>query len=153
RCHKMLTEDVSDLGDRWNWFNGAVNGGQPAAEATAVQLRLAQERLSAMGKPKSDWLPEGPVGGDAADGDPHRLALKALQSLDPDAMLTIAYMTHHLNPRENPQEETFNRLAWTIVACQRGADCSECALNACDTNVMMRTAGNNWDAVQQRARE
>jgi hypothetical protein len=153
RCHKMITDDVSDLGDRWDWLNRAVKAGQPAAEASAIQLRMAQDSVKAVGGPSPDWLPKTPAGGNATDGDPHVLALKAVQSRDPEALLVMGYITRQLNPRETTREAAFARLAWTVVACQRGADCSNCSLNDCDTNVMMQEAGNNWDAVQQRARE
>lgn len=148
RCHKLRTRDVSDLGDQWDWLNRAIKGGQPNAEATGAQFRIAQERAGA-NPGGGQWLPQAAIGEGA---DPHQMALKALQSGDPSAWLQIGQFTNYLNPRESHQESFINRLAWTVLACQRMGGCPDCGPR-CDTTNLMSQAGNNWAAVQQRAQE
>ncbi len=148
RCHNLRTQDVSDLGDQWDWLNRAIKAGQPNAEATGAQLRIEQERAQAS-PGAGHWLPQAPVGEGA---DPHQMALKALQSGDAGAWLQIAQITNYLNPRESHQETLINRLAWTVLACQRMGGCPDCGRD-CDTTNLMSQAGNNWGAVQQRAQE
>jgi hypothetical protein len=147
-CHKLRSQDVSDLGDQWDWLNRSIKAGQPNALATGAQLGIMQEREKATPN-GSHWLPQDPVG---AGADPRQLALKAVQSRDPGALIQIGNMTNLLNPRESPQESVVNRLAWTVAACQQTGGCSDCGSD-CDPATLMSQAGNNWGAVQQRARE
>lgn len=148
RCHKLRTQDVSDLGDQWDWLNRAIKAGQPNAEATGAQLRVEQDRAKAS-PGAGRWLPQAPIGEGA---DPHEMALKALQSGDSGAWLQIAQITNYLNPKESHQDSLINRLAWTVLACQRMGGCPDCGRD-CDITNLMSQAGNNWALVQQRAQE
>ena len=148
RCHKLRSQDISDLGDSWDWLNRAVKAGQPIAQATDASFQMVQDRMRVAGN-TNNWLGQAPI---ARDTDPHTLVRDALQNGDPDALLQISTMTNLLNPRESHQQSLVDRWAWTMVACQRGADCSECG-NECEVSHMMETAGNAWSTVQTRAQE
>src|SRR6185437_13805385 len=120
----------------------------PVAQATTASFQIMQDRMKVAGI-GSNWLAQAPI---ERDSDPQTLLREALQSGDPDALLQISTMTGLLIPGESHQQSAIDRWAWTVVACQRGASCSQCGSD-CDTRHLMEAAGNDWGTVQVRAQE
>jgi hypothetical protein len=89
----------------------------------------------------------------------------AVESRDPEVLFTIGEVQLLLNPLST--ENDINRLAWWMVACLRGFDCSPSAdwvrsvcgdtapcASAVDSADRLRIlAGDDWIKVRQRARE
>ena len=85
----------------------------------------------------------------------------AVKSLDPGVLEIIGEEQTELHGSRNG--ETVDRFAWIYVACQRGLDCSATSRWAtdcpqpCDRStpegIIMAWSGEEWPAVQQRAKE
>jgi hypothetical protein len=94
------------------------------------------------------------------DTDPKEFMQAAVQSGDPEVLLNIGSAQSILNPSKEGNTEY---LAWMLVACERGLDCSANAdwvnisCRSCDTsspvNLVRSRAGNAWPNVQQRAQD
>jgi hypothetical protein len=169
RCHEFQARDATELGSAKEWLAQATKAGQPTAEATTAQKMYSQEYLKSFLKAGASATPENtaPPMGDGAD--PRDLLLAAIKSLEPEALFAVAMAQgahEQLHPPSNGQHT--NQLAWMLVACQRGYDCSgspdwvttgcpNCGTrspaNQTPDNTMMTIAGDNWPAVQQRAQE
>jgi len=169
RCHEFQAHDAAELGSAKEWLAQATKAGQPIAEATTAQKMYSQEYVKSFLKAGASPTPENtaPPIGDGAD--PHDLLLAAVKSLDPEALFAVSMAQgahEQLHPPSDGKDT--NQLAWMLVACQRGYDCSgspdwlttgcpNCGTrspaNQTPDNRMMTIAGDDWPAVQQRAQE
>jgi hypothetical protein len=169
RCHEFQSADTTDLGSAAQWLALATKAGQPTAEATTAQKMYSQEYIKSFLKAGATPTAENsaPPLGDGAD--PRTLLLDAIKSRDPEALFSVAMAAgalEQLHPSKDGQNT--NQLAWMLVACQRGYDCSgrpdwltsgcpncgtRTAANQAPDNRMMTIAGDNWPAVQQRAQQ
>ena len=89
----------------------------------------------------------------------------AVESRDPEVLFTIGEVQPLLNPLSTQND--VNRLAWWVVACRRGFNCSASAdwvrsvcgdtapcASAVDSADRLRIlAGNDWTKVRRRAQE
>jgi hypothetical protein len=89
----------------------------------------------------------------------------AVESRDPEVLFTIGEVQPLLNPLST--ENDINRLAWWVVACRRGFNCSAsaewvrsvcgdtapCASAVDSTDRLRMLAGDDWIKVRQLARE
>lgn len=169
RCHEFQVQDATELGSAMDWLAKATKGGQPIAQASTAQKMFSQDYLKSFLKAGAAPTTENtaPPIGDGAD--PRDLLRASVKSLDPEALFTVGMSQgayEQLHPANN--EKHVNQLAWMLVACQRGFDCSanadwittgcpNCGTrspgNQSPANTMMTIAGDNWPAVQQRAQE
>jgi hypothetical protein len=162
KCHDFTVNDQSVLGDPSDWLAKATASGQSLAESTTAEKMLissSQEMLSrASGVAKPD--PGAPIG---AGLNPADLLRSAVESDDPEVFFTIGEMLPLLFSTNT--DTTVDRLAWMLLACERGFDCTAnadwvklscgsttaCASATAPTDVVQSFSGNNWPAVQQRA--
>ena len=103
-----------------------------------------------------------PIGGAL---QPRQLLRDAAASKDPAVLYEIASDQALLHRTDSRAQNEINYVAWLYVACQRGLDCSSNAdwirlscnprISNCDggTATLMKMAGDNWPAVEQRAQE
>jgi hypothetical protein len=162
RCHQFQESDASELGTSQDWLAKATDAGQPLAQASTATQMLMQKVFR--GTKGAAPTPENtaPLIGNGMD--PDELLRAALRSRDPEVMYTIGLYQGLLGPRGS--EVTTNGLAWKLVACQQGFDCSAgadwvkfaCGIGAtCDTSspegLIRSFAGDDWPNVQQRALE
>jgi hypothetical protein len=160
RCKAFREHDATALGTASDWLEKATEAGQPAAQATTAAEMLQQQLMRNFSRagaaPTADST--APLIGNGAD--PTELIRAAVQSRDPEALLNIGWAQALLNPGKEANTEY---LAWTLVACERGLDCSANSdwvrthCSYCDAsspvNLVRSKAGNAWPSVQQRAQE
>jgi hypothetical protein len=147
RCHK-LEEDPTEFGNAMDWL---AQAGQPVAQAVTATHMLDQDMMKgyvkAGGQP-TELTTAPPIGGSA---DPHDLLRAAVESRDPEVLLSIGESQGLLNPSQSNTDKLVNRVAWRYVACQRGLGCpANCAGSIGE---LMEMARDDWPAVQQRAQE
>jgi hypothetical protein len=161
RCHPFQEHDSADLGSPAEWLAKATAAGQPLAEATTALKLLAQTALQDLAS--TNGVPY--VGTAPASSDPRALLRAAVVSGEPEVLFSIGDAQGLLDPMNSDARS--DRLAWFLVACQRGLDCSENAdwiKNGCGDNAECRfasdsedqvrkLAGDRWPTVQQRALE
>ncbi len=160
RCHAFREHDATAFGTALDWLEKATEAGQPAAQATTAALMLQQQLVRNFLKAGAAPTPDNtaPLIGNGAD--PVELIRAAVQSRDPEALMNIGWAQALLNPGKEANTEY---LAWTLVACERGLDCSANAdwvsthCSYCDAsspvNLVRSKAGDTWPSVQQRAEE
>lgn len=125
RCHSLMENNVAQWGSSNAWLAAASAAGLPAAQAKAAELMVADQL--------ADQQP--PV--EFQQHDPRALLRDALLTKDPTAL----FMAGALGALNERQSHTLNgntlaeftapgggledRLAWWLLACSRGYDCSE----------------------------
>jgi hypothetical protein len=160
KCHEFQDHDLSDLGSAGDWLAKATAAGQPLAEATTASKIFTQELMQnfarARGVPEINTQPE-------SGADPRALLRAAVASGDPEVLFEIGDMQSMLDPAGI--DNGTKRLAWWLVACERGLDCStnaewvkntcamdpQCASVGGPTDIVQMLAGENWPNVQQYA--
>lgn len=164
RCHEFLDADATDLGNTNDWLARATLAGQPIAQATTASRMLLQEVIQSGGGVPDNPDLVSPIG---TDQDPRLLFLQALPSMDPEVLFEIGSDQHMLNPTEDEDDELANRLAWWLVSCQRGLNCSStsewaqaacpepttlCSFSGNSSNELIEhLAKDHWDQVQNLA--
>jgi hypothetical protein len=121
RCHDLMENDVAQWGTREDWLAKATDAGLPAAQARAAELLLVAEEFH---EPPSIKIREQ---------DPRALLRSALETEDPAALLAAGTLLRAIDEMSNPrlndaharEGRTENQLAWWLLACNRGYDCSE----------------------------
>jgi hypothetical protein len=162
KCHEFQENDSAQLGSPADWLAKATAAGQPLAETTTASKLLVQEmqqnfaRAGGVPNPNANPRIEN-------ESDPRALFRSALGSRDPEVLFVIGDFQGLLDPAS--VDASTRRLAWWLVACQRGFDCSDDAdwvKNSCGDDAGCRSAsspsdrvrtlaGNQWPDVQQRA--
>lgn len=164
RCHEFLGGDSTDLGNASEWLSEAMEAGQPQAQADTALDRIVQQQIqvaqqTATGSSSSfDSSPDGQ--------DPRALLRLAVESKNPDVLFAVGGAQGYLLP---PGSDTkVSQLAWYLVACQRGLDCSansDWVRISCATTITLCAglnssipfvqilAGQDWNSVQEYASE
>jgi hypothetical protein len=167
RCHEFLEQDasaVSELGDSNDWLQQATHAGQPLAQAATAMKLFLQQIL------QNIQIANGVSNPDArapikSEQSPVSLLREAVESRNPEVLFAIGEAQGFLGAFN--REATVNQLAWWLVACRRGLDCSAnaewikvaCANDArcasfTDPSAFVRAhAGDDWDNVEQLAGE
>ena len=164
RCHEFIDRDSSDLGRASDWLAQATAAGQPVAQAvTAIKLLMQESQRNSV---RAGGLPNSDSAATVSDGfDPRQLLRAAVQSKDPEVLFSLGDALTLMAPTAVDSDTT--RLAWWLVACQRGFDCSanaEWVKNSCanspqcasadgPSDLVQTLAGDKWPEVEQRARE
>jgi hypothetical protein len=164
-CHRFQDHNVDlELGSAEYWLDRASQSGQPLAQAETARRRLDQDFLNnavPLSRNPSTGISISIPSGAPPDRRAVDLLRAAVKSLNPQVLEIIGDEQTALHGSRN--NETVDRFAWIYVACQRGLDCSDtsqlakdCAAN-CDVStpegLIMAWSGDEWPAVQQRARE
>ena len=164
KCHNFQESNVAELGSASDWLKKATAAGQPVAQATTAFNILTQglqedfAKAAGVANPNTEEVFE-------SGSDPRELLRVAVQSKDPEVLFNIGEAQALLDP-SNLDKNT-NRLAWWLIACERGFDCSasaswventcggdpNCASINSSTDRIRALAGDNWPSVQQRAQE
>lgn len=164
KCQDFLERDASDLGTTAAWLAKATAAGQPMAQAATALKLLIQEMLD-------DAVRAGAVPTISEESrivgtvSPRELLRAAVESKEPEVLFTIGNLQALLSP-DNADEST-ERYAWWVVACERGFDCSPkaewvqigcvsfpgCEATGGPAEVVRSIAGERWSDVQQRAQE
>jgi hypothetical protein len=163
RCHEFQTHDSSELGNAEEWLAKATAAGEPLAQVTTALNLLLQSELAdiakANGSPDPDLEAKVKQG-----GDPRELLRAAVKSKDPEVLFSMGEAQGQLNPSK--VDSNTDRLAWFLVGCERGFDCSanaEWVKDSCMFDVQCQSANSpsymvsylardDWPVVQERAR-
>jgi hypothetical protein len=121
KCHDLMENDVAQWGTREDWLAKATDAGLPAAQARAADLLLVAEEFHEPSPIKS------------RQEDPRALLRSALETKDPAALLVAGTFLSAIDQLNKPRlndaqakgERIENKLAWWLLACNRGYDCSE----------------------------
>jgi hypothetical protein len=162
KCHDFTVNDQSVLGDSADWLAKATASGQPLAQAATAAKILKQnsEEMFAKASGVPNPNPSAKIG---AGANPTELLRSAAESDEPEVFFTIGEMLPLLSA---PNTDTkVDRLAWMLLACERGFDCTAnadwvklrcgstpvCASATESSDIVRSFSGDNWPAVQQRA--
>ncbi len=113
RCHD-LREQGTEFGTASEWLTKAADAGQPAAQSTVALTVMSDEAFKAAAgsaPPSSDKM-----------ADARAQLLAAVETKDPQAIWEAGEAQGFLN--QSFSEKVKNLLAWRLVSCQRGLDCS-----------------------------
>src|SRR5690349_23816567 len=153
RCHRLRSADAPPFGNSREWLEAATASNYPLAQASAALGQALQGHQA---------------DADAARGardEARRLALEALRSRDPDVMVQMGDVAANL--ARDPAEARRQQWVWPLAACLRQRDCesmaewrrlfchidTQCQPFETAVDVIRRQAGNDYDAVERRARE
>jgi hypothetical protein len=163
RCHDLKEQSAADFGNGTDWVARAASAGQPAAQATMAVLTFSQEAVRASGSAPGDSVPATTVVDKGADSRAQLQA--AVESGDPEALWKIGVAQGFLN--QSFSDKVKNQLAWWLVSCQRGYDCSSgadwielecqddtyCTDGISGIDYIRKGSGADWPEVQQRAQD
>jgi hypothetical protein len=158
RCHALENASPEQFGSGEDWIARASSAGQPAAQADNAILKIAHEIVR---------HPEGPTSTAPSTNkyDALRSVLKsAIQSEDPEVIWSIGAVQGYL---KSSDDAVIDQLAWWLVSCQRGYDCSSradwvrldcidetyCVGGISGIDYIRNGAGAHWAEVQERAQE
>lgn len=162
RCHRFQGNLSNEFGSAAEWLAKATSAGQPLAQASTagkiLEQRLRQNFVQAGGAPD----PQQEL---ADKTDPRVLLRDAVKSGEPEVYFRIGDVQGLLRP--GATDTIIDRYAWTLIACNRGFDCSYSAQwvrNSCGgdpqcesithpEDLVRLLAADNWPAVQARAQE
>jgi hypothetical protein len=156
RCHDLREIGLAEFGDGWDWLEKAANAGQPAAQATVALTTLSQEAFAAAS-----------AGAQSADkvANSRSMLLAAVSSKDPEALWIIGEAQGTYD--QSFDDKVKNQLAWWLVSCQRGFDCSPdadwiqldcredtyCTFGTSGIDYIRNASVANWPDIEQRARD
>lgn len=161
-CHELKDQDATELGNAADWMARAASAGQPAAQATMAIVTFSQEGFRNSSYHSGDAAP-------AVSNDPgadSRAQLRvAVESKDPETLWQIGVAQGFLN--QSSADKVKNQLAWWLVSCQRGYDCSSgadwinldcpdesyCTQGISGIDYIRKGSGLDWPDVQQRAQD
>jgi hypothetical protein len=153
RCQRLRSAEVPPFGESREWLDAATRAGYPMAQASAA-LGLALK-----GRQPGDDVARG------ARDEARRLALEALRSRDPGVMAQMGDVAANL--AGDAAEARRQQWVWPLAACLRESGCesmaewrrlfcnidTQCQPFETPVDVIRRQAGNDFDAVERRARE
>ncbi|HXI46965.1 MAG TPA: hypothetical protein VNH39_00145 [Steroidobacteraceae bacterium] len=160
RCHDLKDHYAEAFRKSSDWIGEAANAGQPVALAT-----LAVEKFSDIAIHNSSAR----AGQPPAAGDPMadaRANLRAaVESKDAEALWQIGLAQGFLT--QDFGEKVKNEMAWWLVSCQRGYDCSPqadwltldcpdesfCTPGISGIDYIRNGSGADWPEVQLRAQD
>jgi hypothetical protein len=173
RCHDLAGQSGGDLGEAMDWIAEAASQGQPVAQAeTALEAMSQQLRIRSAAAARSASGTNDPVTDEQnIDGqsqlrtDGRALLRAAVESNDPEVLWSIGTAQGML--AQTYEDKAINELAWWLVSCQRGFDCSSqadwihfdcpdlsfCAPDINGTDYIRNAAGPTCPAVEQRAQD
>lgn len=169
RCHAFLDDPaVRPELDEWrHWLDLAADNGVPAAESLKAKVLLNEYQMTQYSLNPSPTTHVDPT----APAKVHELALNALQSGDPQVLWQMADLVGVDHPQQLlTGDAALVPLAWHLLACERGFDCSAnaewlrgacnqgatCAPGETGQQLLEQTAvglGGNWEDVKRLARE
>ena len=162
KCREFYVNSAT--GDADGWLEAAAKAGQPNAQATVALELLSCSRPREIEKATHEAMPNLSL--KFADmGSPEELLQAAVKSRSPEVMARISDAVVLLYG-ENESSD-IDRLAWLLVACDRGYDCtsnaewvmfscgysSNCMSYTDPWSLVMSWAGDKWHSVQHRATE
>ena len=150
RCHDLMENDVAQWGTREDWLAKATDAGLPAAEARAAGLLLVDKQFHEPPSIKSQ------------EEDPRALLRSALETKDPTALMVAASFLPSIDQLNNPRlndaqaqaERSENMLAWWLLACNSGYDCSTNGpwfVSICGSDLKCQPGTNAVDYIHQAA--
>jgi hypothetical protein len=162
KCHEFYVNSAT--GDADGWLEAAAKAGQPNAQATVALELLSSRRAREIEKVTHEAIPNLSLSFTDM-GSPEELLQAAVKSRSPEVMARISDAVMLLNGESESSD--IDRLAWLLVACERGYDCTsnaEWVMFSCGysplcmsytdaSSLVMSWAGNNWHRVQHRATE
>jgi hypothetical protein len=139
KCHDLMENDVAQWGTREDWLVKATDANLPAAQARTAETLLGDEVL------------HRPPTIQSQEQDPRALLRSALAAGDPTALMVAGGFLRAVDEMNSPRlndaqardQRTENRLAWWLLACNRGYDCSENSpwfSEVCATDPVCRSA-------------
>ena len=166
RCHRFLEDGSGEFGNAAEWLGRATLAGQPVAQATTATRILLQRTSDGLAKAGAVPVTPLPIAPDTVGMDPRELFREAVESRDPEALFQIADANVLLHPSTGDDDST-ERNAWWLVACQEGLDCSpnadwvknvcyldpQCASTSSPSELIEHFAGADWPRVRQRAED
>jgi hypothetical protein len=162
-CHKFLTNDSAHFGSTSDWLAKATQAGQPLGRATTALKALEQGLLLSSSRASGVQIVDPDPALEKAD--PIGLLREAVKSEDPEVLFMIGEAQSLLYPARS--NELVERLAWWLVACERGLDCTangnwiketcaeypQCQSAVGSTDRIQGLAQDSWPEVQRRAQE
>jgi len=153
RCQRLRSADAPPFGSSREWLESAIAANYPMAQASA-----------ALGQALQGHQADAQAARGARD-EARRLALEALRSRDPDVIAQMGDVAANL--ARDPAEARRQQWVWPLAACLRETDCgsmaewrrlfcnidTQCQPFETPVDVIRRQAGNDFDAVERRARE
>jgi hypothetical protein len=153
RCQRLRSADVPPFGNSREWLEVATTANYPMAQASA-----------ALGQALQGHQADAEAARGARD-EARRLALEALRSRDPNVIAQMGDVAANL--ARDPAEARRQQWVWPLAACMRETDCgsmaewrrlfcnidTQCQPFETPVDVIRRQAGNDFDAVERRARE
>lgn len=160
RCHDLENRKQSDaeFGTASDWIALAAASGQPAAESA-----LALDALNHLGNGSLSSAPSSAEHIDGSDAA-RDLLLTAAISNDPEALWNVGTAQGAI--AQSYDDKVTNQLAWWLISCDRGLDCSadadwirlsckaaDCPTFADGTEFIRFISAERWDLVESRAKE
>lgn len=153
RCQRLRSAEAPPFGNSREWLEAATTANYPMAQASA-----------ALGQALQGHQADAEAARGARD-EARRLALEALRSRDPDVIAQMGDVAANL--ARDPAEARRQQWVWPLAACLRETDCgsmaewrrlfcnidTQCQPFETPVDVIRRQAGNDYDAVERRARE
>jgi hypothetical protein len=160
RCHE-LKDHAKGFADSSEWIDAAATAGQPAALAATALKRLSDAAIpnSTVAANRSPATEDDPIAKSRAN------LRVAVESKDPEVLWQIGLAQGFLGA--NFQEKVKDEMAWWLVSCQRGYDCSAhadwitldcpdesfCTPGISGIDYIRNGAGADWPEVQLRAQQ
>ena len=152
RCQRLRSADAPPFGTSREWLEDATAANYPMAQASA-----------ALGQALQGHQADAEAARGARD-EARRLALDALRSRDPTVMAQMGDIAANL--AGSPADARREQWVWPLAACMRDNCASmeewrrlfcnidtQCQPFETPVDVIRRQAGNDYDAVERRARE
>jgi hypothetical protein len=111
RCKRLLESGEAPFGTADEWMQAAVDSGYPVAQASAARDLAIKAR----------YEPDPDKARDQRE-NARRLALEALGTKDPAAIMAVGDVASWLDSRNGTDEP--RQWVWLLAACERGLDCS-----------------------------
>jgi len=111
RCKRLLESGEAPFGTADEWMKAATDSGYPVAQAYAAQGLAVKARYE-----------RDPDKARQQREEARRLALEALRTKDPAAIMAVGDAASWLDPRDGADNP--HQWVWLLAACERGLDCS-----------------------------
>lgn len=153
KCHVLMENDITQWGKKEEWLTKATAAGLPAAQARAAEWVITAQTL------------HQPLPIESAP-DPRTLLRDAVQTKDPAALFMAGELHGALDPGRDARlvggnvsnsddgTESEDKLAWWLLACSHGYDCSDKAPwyeRVCVTDSRCQVGETGEDYIHQIA--
>jgi len=114
KCHRLKSGAGAGVGNAGTWLASAAQSGHPVAQVELANTLLTEASLR-------NYEGQG-----SAELSSRGLALlsRAVQSKDPAALWKMGELQAVLAKDQDESDPRLRQAAWSLVACQRGYDCS-----------------------------